>query len=196
MNKLIKTTPVDGTVITKDNCREGIDMIWHIQNIEKMIDSSCEYMKFKKIVDAEIILMFPVSEIDIIRHIIIKHVFNGENMTYKKIADDILDKLYKGEISYLSINDRDACRPLFDAILYQTDTERQLGYLKENVFPIIDTHLRVPSSEESVNELIKEIYKEACGRGNIPNEEYYTFKLWNAYRKYREDISKEDVNNG
>lgn len=189
MNKLIKTTPVDGTVITKDNCREGIDMIWHIQNIEKMIDSSCEYMKFKKIVDTEIILMFPVSEIDIIRHTIIKHVFNGENMTYKKIADDILDELYKGEISYLSFNDKRSYTRVREAIEYinSSTSRNHSDFYNNETFPLVNEHLTIQQVDANwLKKAINSIYGVMESGEDEVCDEYNAYMLfWIKYCKYR-----------
>lgn len=187
MNELIKTTSVDRGI----SGQSPHDLYPIVYNIRKSINSSAEYKIFKKRVNAETISMFPVSETDIIYHTIIKHLLKKETVIFTKIMDEIFDKLYNGEIPYLLVNDCYNTYWMLDNVMTQeTDIAKCYNYLKRFIFPIINQCLRIPSSEKSVNEFIGEVY----GRGNIPDDKY-ALKLWNAYCKYRENMSKEDDDN-
>ena len=190
MKELTKTTPVDRPIITKDNYQQGCLLVWHTRNIKKQILLSYWFKEFKNVVGAFGIAIFPVSFEDYIRHTIIKRVREKGSANYSEIINDVFDNLYKGNIPYLLFGDYDTYHMFNYVMIYEMVISNGNDSFERDIFPIIDKCLRIPSSEKSVNELIGEVY----GRGNIIDDKY-TLKLWNAYCKYREDVSKEDDDN-
>ena len=168
--------------ITKENLSELLPKF--NKCIESAINHSWEFQQYLKYINQKYLITFPIPLSMIIRITATDHINLNKKASTFDISKDVLEKLFRGEIPYLSFNDKRSYTRVREAIEYinSSTSRNHSDFYNNEVFPLVNEHLTMQQVDVNwLKKAINSIYgeDEVC-------DEYNAYMLfWIKYCKYR-----------